>query len=99
MKNKETRHLPVQSNPCRTCPFEGKEPINLSQERYVEIYTDVAGLDGQHLCHSANNEKICRGGRNIQLKIVKALGFVDEPTDEAFDQAMDEVLNSENKRS
>jgi hypothetical protein len=82
----------VQPTPCRTCPFEGTQPIMLSQERQAEITANVVNLRSQHLCHSANNKKICRGGRNLMLRVMCIQGFITEPTDEAYDTVRKEIL-------
>ena len=88
----DLRTYPVQQKPCLTCPFEGKKPVQLSSERYQYFIDNLAGK-GQHFCHSADNKAICRGGRNIQLRILCALKLLDEPTDECFDEALNQALN------
>lgn len=85
--------MPVQAKPCRTCPFAGSNPIPLPPERYTQLINNLNG-NGQHFCHSADNRKICRGGRDIQLRLLCSYGLLDEPTDEAFNQAIAEALCS-----
>jgi hypothetical protein len=88
----DLRTYPVQPKPCKTCPYEGEKPVQLSPDRYYYFINNLAG-NGQHLCHSLNNQAICRGGRNIQLRMLCAMGLLDEPTDEAFNQALNQALN------
>ena len=83
----------VQKYPCQTCPFEGETPINLSVEKYQEFIENLMGR-GQHFCHSANNQKICRGGRNIQLRWLCAIGALAEPTDKAFNAEIQKCTSS-----
>jgi len=90
----DLRTYPVQEKPCKTCPFEGENPVPIVPERYSAFIENLAG-EGQHLCHSLDNKAICRGARNIQLRILKAMGMLDEPTDEAFNQAINESLTQE----
>jgi len=92
----DLRTYPVQEKPCKTCPFSGEKPLPLSPSDLVMYYQNLMG-NGQHICHSTNNTKICRGGRNIQLKWLCAIGMLDEPTDDAFNQAVEWALN--NKKS
>jgi len=86
------RHTPVQISPCRSCPFAGKKPVQLSSERYAEFIENLCG-NGQHFCHSASDRKICRGGRNIQLRWLFASNMISEPTDDAFYEALDRFIN------
>jgi hypothetical protein len=82
--------MPIQPSPCRTCPFEGEEPIQLEPESLARYYKNLITFQSSHLCHSANNNKICRGGRNIQLRIMCRKNIIEAPTDEAFTKAMNE---------
>ncbi len=92
--NKDLSQMPVQVRPCTTCPFEGDKPIPLTPKRYVEYLSKVVNLENQHLCHSAHNQMLCRGGRNILLRVLCAQGFIVEPTDEAFEAASAEALGN-----
>ena len=89
----DLRTYPVQDKPCKTCPFSGEKPLPLSPSDLVMYYQNLMG-NGQHICHSTNNTQICRGGRNIQLKWLCAIGMLDEPTDEAFNEAVNWALNN-----
>jgi hypothetical protein len=86
------RTYPVQDKPCKTCPFAGKTPLILPESDLLIYYENLLG-NGQHFCHSANNEKICRGGRDIQLRWLCSMGMLDKPTDKAFNEAINEALN------
>lgn len=87
----------VQLQPCRTCPFEGSEPIDLG-DRYSHYVQAVITLQSQHFCHSSRQSigdkdtKLCRGGRNLMLKTLTAKGVISEPTDAAFEAKRKEVL-------
>lgn len=71
----QLRYMPVQKKPCKTCPFAGEVPVKLHPERQMELTQNLVQCAGQHLCHSANNQKICRGGREIQLRLLCAMGL------------------------
>ena len=88
----DMRNYPVQEKPCYTCPFEGKKPLQLAPESYARYIQNLIG-EGQHICHSSGSTRICRGGRNLQLRIFCAKGLLSEPTDEAFNKAIDEAMN------
>lgn len=92
----DLRKMPAQTEPCKTCPFAGVDSIKLSPSRYAELINNLMG-NGQHLCHSANDKMICRGGRDIQLRWLYLQGFVAEPTDDAFNKTMNECLAGNSK--
>jgi hypothetical protein len=88
----DMRQIPVQPKSCRTCPFGGSDPIKLSVSSYQQYITNLVEGTGQHLCHSAENRVVCRGGREIQLKVLTARGFIPEPTDAAFSEAIEKYV-------
>jgi hypothetical protein len=48
-------------------------------------------LRSQHLCHTADNKKLCRGARDIMLRVMVALGILSEATDQEFDRVRKRV--------
>ena len=87
--------MPVQTYPCMTCPFEGSKPMVLSPKSYARYVTNVVNLKGQHRCHSVDDKMLCRGGRNLLLKVLCAYSLIEEPTDLAFEKASAEALNKQ----
>lgn len=87
----DMRDFPVQNKPCHTCPFEGKKPLQLSPQSQARYLQNLILGTGQHICHSSNSDRICRGGRNIQIKVFHSRGLIPEATDEAFNKAVDEA--------
>jgi hypothetical protein len=92
---KKLSQMPVRKSPCLTCPFEGKEPAQL--RNLADYERRCITLQSQHLCHSADNKMICRGGRNLVLRSLLAMGLITEPTDEAFDAVSRFYLGSNNE--
>jgi len=91
-RNTDLSKMPVQPQPCKTCPFEGSGRSILSPESQQRYTAKIVNLESQHLCHSANSKKICRGGRNLMLRVLTLTGAIEEPSDRAFDEARDAVL-------
>lgn len=89
---KDLSKIPVQPKPCKTCLFEGSEPIDLEPEDHAKYVAKIVNLESQHLCHSANNNKLCRGGRNLLLRVLCGYGLIADPTDAAFETARIESL-------
>lgn len=91
--NKDLTNFPLQPKPCKTCPFAGEYPIGLRPKRYAELYQNIVNFEGQQFCHSVDNKSICRGGRDLQIKIAYAHGWIGEMTNEAFEKAIKECIN------
>ena len=87
--------MPVQPHPCMTCPFEGSKPIPLTPKSYAKYVANVVNLKGQHRCHSVGNKMLCRGGRNLLLRVLCAYGLIEEPSDVAFEKASIEALDKQ----
>lgn len=83
---------------CATCPFR-------DGSKFEFLATDLAFSalsEASRICHStgSNNainhrtgkpEKLCRGARDIQLKLFASIGFIEAPTDEAWDKKRKEL--------
>lgn len=80
--NRDISNLPVMKAKCKTCPF--------ADSGCKEVRANVEGrlLDASQECHSSGWPKgkaLCRGARDVQLTIFHRLGFIDAPTDAAWD--------------
>ena len=91
-KNINALAMPVQKKRCKTCPFGGREPVDLHPKALIEYTHNIVTLQSQHLCHNAENKMLCRGGRELMLRVLYNLPLIDTPTDEAFDQRSRQVL-------
>lgn len=82
---------PVLKTKCQTCPFrEGSPYAHLSGSLALSALSEAS-----RICHStgpgnAVNRKpkgpamLCRGARDIQIRVFHQTGFISEPTDEAW---------------
>lgn len=81
------RGWPVMAAKCSTCPFrEGSA--------FSELRASVESrlLQASQICHhpalSGKREThLCRGARDQQQQLLYRLGYLDEPTDEAWTRA------------
>ena len=89
---------PIQKVPCKTCPFAASNPIALEPESLANHYQNIVQLQGSHVCHSARKATICRGGRDITLKVLTAMRLLAEPTDEEFERVSLKLLSSDRNR-
>lgn len=91
--------MPVQIHPCMTCPFEGEKPLVLTPKSYARYVANIVNLEGQHRCHSANNKMLCRGGRNLLLRVLCAYSLITAPTDAAFSAASIEAISKQEEEN
>jgi len=80
---------------CATCPFkEG------SAYAYLATYLSERSMVEARICHSTSvsaikrtktTAKICRGSRDIQLRVMFEAGVITAPTDEAWKNKVDEI--------
>lgn len=69
---------------CSTCPF-GKNGDARTVDSVLRRTLGKASQICHHpVLHYKPETHLCRGARDIQLKVLTALGFLPEPTDAAF---------------
>lgn len=82
--------MKVNKRMCATCPWRTGSP----HANLAPILLQSAMTRASRICHSTGSnainentgkpEAICRGARNVQLKMFVAMGFLAEPTDKAW---------------
>jgi hypothetical protein len=91
MKRRDITGMPVRKKMCDTCPFgpHGAQDVREKVESRL--------LEVSQTCHSSGSKDgrpdrlICRGARDFQLKIMVALGVLDEPTDKCWSETWEKV--------
>lgn len=92
------KRLPVRDTKCATCPFQKGSP-------YAYLANDLAQsalADASRICHSTGSSNainkrtgkppaLCRGARDVQHGYFHSIGFIDAPTDEAWDRKCKEM--------
>jgi hypothetical protein len=82
--------IPVCPTKCATCPFR-------PGSKYAALAPGLAASalgDASRICHSTGSNainrrtgkkpRLCRGARDVQLRAFHATGFIDAPTDQAW---------------
>lgn len=93
----KSKRLPVLKQMCATCPFR-------PGSKYAELaegLAESATSEASRICHSTGTNAIggrtgkksvlCRGARDLQLRMFAAMGFIEAPTDEAWDKKCKEM--------
>lgn len=83
---------PLRETMCATCPFR-------PDSKYAPLAVELAAsalTDASRICHSTGSNAInrrtgikphlCRGARDIQLKVFHGMGIISAPTDEAWNE-------------
>lgn len=80
----------VRKTQCASCVFKAEQDggIQLAPGRREEIHAMVLRGINQLCHHDLTNKTVCRGGRDLQLRVWAALGIIEAPTDEALVNAM-----------
>lgn len=79
----------VRIQKCSTCPFRHDSPLaHLQGDLTAQVLTE-----GNHMCHAEQLQDkeptyVCRGARDIQLRVFCNLGAIKAPTDEAWAEAL-----------
>jgi len=85
-------NAPVRPTMCATCPFRIGSPF----QELAPALAKSALTDASRICHSTGSnaisantglpEQLCRGARDVQVHYMHLTGFIDKPTDEAWDK-------------
>ena len=88
---------PTRKEMCATCPFRDGSPYGYLRDDL----THSALHNSSRICHSTGNnpvikavdvpEQLCRGARDVQLRYFCSIGFIKEPTDEAWNRRCEEL--------
>lgn len=88
--------MKVCAEMCDTCPFR-------KGSKYAQLAGYLASnslTEASRICHSTGTnalestgkpELLCRGARHVQLKFFCAIGFVEQATDEAWNNKCREM--------
>lgn len=88
--------LPIMPTKCSTCPFHTDENgRHLHPELVAGIQKRILSHCSQ-ICHhpklhGREETHLCRGARDYQQIIFYCLGFVEAPTDEAWQRRVEEM--------
>lgn len=86
-----SRRVPLLKAKCGTCPFRDGSPYAYLKDGLAES----AMSEASRICHSTGSNNginrvtgkpaaLCRGARDVQLATLHRLGFLNSPTDEAW---------------
>ncbi len=87
MTSTNIKNWKVNCQRCATCPFNADGDAKLQ----TTIITQIIEEEVSQICHHPTlkgkpSTHLCRGARDIQIKIFYALGWLSEPTDKAWDE-------------
>ncbi len=97
MKKRDVREWPVMAEQCPTCPLRVDERGRYPDPRLAAEVMERCITRASQICHHPRlhgrpETHLCRRARDYQLMIFYRLGFLKEPTDEAWKEP--EVLQN-----
>jgi hypothetical protein len=77
--------MPVMKQQCATCPFgPNGDPRTCSGVIERSVRLNSSQICHHPSLHGKRETHLCRGARDLQLKLLTAFGAISAPTDEAF---------------
>ena len=85
---------------CGTCPFKPGSKLaflkaDLAHSALTECSRICHSTGGNTVIHpqskTKGKSKLCRGARDYQLNVLHGMGFLEAPTDEAWDKKVKEL--------
>lgn len=91
---------PVRPQQCETCPF--RPGVDNKYAMLAPYLAQSALSEASRICHNTGSNNafhrrtgkpslLCRGARDIQLKVFADCGFIEAATDEAWEKKWNEV--------
>lgn len=88
----DTSKFPVMKKKCKTCPFHEEHVGQVEIANVVRARSlSVSQICHHPRLHGKKETSLCRGGRDLQLNIFHAIGFIDQATDEAWSKKRKEL--------
>lgn len=91
MKARDISGMPVKKIMCESCPFgpNGCQEVRATVEERLFQVSQTCHSTGA--VHGKKDTHVCRGARNFQLQILHRLGFLESPSDEAWEKRANEL--------
>ena len=91
----DIKNYPTRKQKCVTCPFRVDDD-GMFYDPSLVSELQVRSFTSSHLCHHPTlygeaETHICRGSRDYQIEMFFRLGYLEEPTDQAWEKAKAEL--------
>ena len=95
-RNRNVSAWPVMPAQCSTCPFNADGDPDVRDG----VLRRTVNMQASQICHhpalhGKRETHLCRGARDIQLRVLTAMGLLSEPTDAAFTATSTKYLQGE----
>ena len=87
----------VMKKKCATCPFREDEQGRCEDPRLTNRIKQDVLTQASQICHhprldGKEETHLCRGARDFQIEIFHRIGFLDVPTDEAWNEKFNTIF-------
>ena len=86
--------MPVMVSQCSSCPFREDGDIELRNAVLSRTLLQASQVCHHPRLHGKKETHLCRGSRDFQLVLLHRMGFLAEPTDEAFKSASKKAIKT-----
>lgn len=84
------RHWPIMTAQCASCPFREIGDIAVRNSVMSRLF-DASQICHHPRLHGKKETHLCRGARDLQLTILYRMGWLPEPTDQAFREKSEQL--------
>lgn len=85
-KTIDTSTWKVMPTRCPTCPFNADGVKEIRDMVANRCLNEASQICHHPSLHGKKQTTLCRGARDLQLRVFAASGFIEEATDEAWDK-------------
>jgi hypothetical protein len=84
MRSYKIKRWPVRLAMCLSCPFREGGDKTLAAKVLERTLLQSSQICHHPRMHGEKEHELCKGARMYQLELLARLGWLDEPTEEAF---------------
>ena len=88
---KNVRNWPVMKSKCATCPFGDKGDLQIRTRVEKQVLDTASQICHHPKLHGKKETHLCRGARDFQEQIFFRMGFLEAPTDAAWETKLKEL--------
>lgn len=90
-RRRDVSTWPVMASCCSSCPFSDGGDAQIRARVQLSVLSEASQICHHPRLSSRPETHLCRGARDFQLQVFHRIGFLEEPTDAAWEAKLKEV--------